>query len=165
MLHLIVNPNTKKSHKVLAAAENLLKERGAEYDVFRSEKKGDIRREVARLTEEGETTVVAVGGDGTLNEVLAGIVDPARTILGLIPAGTGNDFASAAHIPYGEKAVGSPNLPTFSTAGRRDGASTSQGSASTSTSSRGGSAKRRRARRCPTSPASSAPFSPTVPSR
>lgn len=105
MLHLIVNPNTKKSLKALSAAENILKERGAEYDVFRSEKTGDIRREVARLTEEGETTVVAVGGDGTLNEVLSGIVDPARTILGLIPAGTGNDFAAAARIPYGEKAV------------------------------------------------------------
>ena len=106
MLHLIVNPNTKKSEKVLAEAEAVLKSRGAEYDVFRSAALGDIPREVARLTSEGETTVVAVGGDGTLNEVLRGIVNVENTVLGLIPAGTGNDFAAAAGIPYGAEAVG-----------------------------------------------------------
>ncbi len=101
----MVNPNTKKSMKVLAEAEEVLKANGAEYDVFRSAASGDIKEEVRRLTSEGETTVVAVGGDGTLNEVLTGIADPERTVLGLIPAGTGNDFAARANIPYGADAV------------------------------------------------------------
>ncbi len=105
MLHLMVNPNTKKSMKVLSEAEEVLKANGAEYDVFRSAASGDIVKEVRRLTSEGETTVVAVGGDGTLNEVLTGIAAPERTVLGLIPAGTGNDFAARAKIPYGADAV------------------------------------------------------------
>ena len=49
---------------------------------------------------------IAMGGDGTLNEVVCGISDPARTTLGLIPAGTGNDFATAAKIPFGLAALG-----------------------------------------------------------
>lgn len=105
MLHLIVNPNTKKSETVLKETESRLKEAGAAYDVFFSREREDIASEVARLTREGETTVVAVGGDGTLNEVLSGISDPQRTVLGLIPAGTGNDFANKAGIPYGAEAV------------------------------------------------------------
>ena len=105
MFHLVVNPNTKKSEGVLAAAVARLKEAGAEFDVYRSEQQGDITAAVARLTAEGENIILAVGGDGTLNEALTGIQDPSRTVLGLIPAGTGNDFAHRAAIPYGEKAV------------------------------------------------------------
>ncbi len=105
MLHLIVNPNTKKSEKVLAEAEAVLSARSVRYDVYRSKDRGDIAREVRRLTSAGETTVIAVGGDGTLNEVLTGISDPEKAVLGLIPAGTGNDFAKRAGIPYGAKAI------------------------------------------------------------
>lgn len=44
--------------------------------------------------------VIAVGGDGTLNEVVAGISQcENRPKLGLIPMGTTNDFARAVHIP------------------------------------------------------------------
>ncbi len=44
--------------------------------------------------------VIAVGGDGTLNEVVAGISPfEKRPKLGLIPMGTTNDFARAVHIP------------------------------------------------------------------
>ena len=40
-----------------------------------------------------------MGGDGTLHEVLNGFSDFDRVSLGLIPCGTGNDFAAAAGIP------------------------------------------------------------------
>lgn len=107
MLHLIVNPNSSKgkAEKVLAEAEKKLQSEGVEYDVFRSTRRGEIAEHVRSLTEEGEQVLIAVGGDGTLNEVVRGIADPARTILGLIPAGTGNDFAATAGIPEGAEAV------------------------------------------------------------
>ena len=38
--------------------------------------------------------MVAVGGDGTVNEVAAGAIK-SRKIMGVIPTGTGNDFARA----------------------------------------------------------------------
>ncbi len=46
--------------------------------------------------------IVAAGGDGTVNEVLNGIMHsphPERAALGIIPTGRGNDFAWAAGIP------------------------------------------------------------------
>lgn len=44
--------------------------------------------------------VIAVGGDGTLNEVVSGIAKfEDRPKVGLIPMGTTNDFARAVHIP------------------------------------------------------------------
>ncbi len=44
--------------------------------------------------------IVAVGGDGTLNEVVSGVsVFESRPKIGLIPMGTTNDFARAVHIP------------------------------------------------------------------
>ena len=42
---------------------------------------------------------MVMGGDGTLHEVLNGISDFEKCSLGLIPSGTGNDFAVAAGIP------------------------------------------------------------------
>jgi diacylglycerol kinase (ATP) len=51
----------------------------------------------------GIEAVVAVGGDGTVNEVLNGLAraseDPNGTKLGVLPIGTGNDFAYGAGLP------------------------------------------------------------------
>ena len=42
---------------------------------------------------EGPIYLLVVGGDGTINEVLNGITDFERVRLGVIPTGSGNDFA------------------------------------------------------------------------
>ncbi len=47
-------------------------------------------------------TLIAAGGDGTMNAVVAGMMDPAVSAppaLGILPAGTANDFARACSIP------------------------------------------------------------------
>jgi diacylglycerol kinase family enzyme len=46
--------------------------------------------------------LIAAGGDGTLNEVVHGLMDlsvAARPILGIVPLGTANDFATGCGIP------------------------------------------------------------------
>ena len=62
--------------------------------------KGDARRFV---TEAGELDLlVAAGGDGTLNEVVHGLMalsTDARPVLGVVPLGTANDFATGCDIP------------------------------------------------------------------
>src|SRR4029453_1142903 len=61
---------------------------------------GDAQRFVS---EAGEVDlVIAAGGDGTLNEVLHGLMDlseAVRPILGIVPLGTANDFATGCGIP------------------------------------------------------------------
>ncbi|QIZ06256.1 diacylglycerol kinase [Priestia megaterium] len=57
--------------------------------------------EAARLAVEREyDIVIAAGGDGTIHEVVNGLAEQDyRPKLGIIPAGTTNDFARALHIP------------------------------------------------------------------
>lgn len=105
MFHLVGNPTAKKGEAVLTEVLRRLEERGVEFDVYRPKDRSDALEYVHTITSEGGQTVVAVGGDGTLNAVLEGIADPSSTTLGLIPAGTGNDFAAAAKIPLGADAV------------------------------------------------------------
>jgi lipid kinase YegS len=61
---------------------------------------GDARRFAA---EAGEADLlIAAGGDGTLNEVIHGLMDlseSARPVLGVVPLGTANDFANGCGIP------------------------------------------------------------------
>ena len=61
---------------------------------------GDATVAAKIAVERGFDTIIAVGGDGTLNEVVAGISGfEKRPRIGLIPMGTTNDFARAVHIP------------------------------------------------------------------
>ncbi|MCX8102890.1 MAG: diacylglycerol kinase family lipid kinase [Candidatus Bipolaricaulota bacterium] len=54
--------------------------------------------EVARRAAEDFSVVVAVGGDGTIHEVATGLMGT-EAKLGIIPAGTGNDFVKMLGIP------------------------------------------------------------------
>jgi diacylglycerol kinase (ATP) len=59
---------------------------------------GDATAMAAAAARSGVDAVVAIGGDGTLNEVINGL-DGFDTPLGIIPLGTANDFATQAGIP------------------------------------------------------------------
>ena len=57
-------------------------------------------RHAQAVTAKGEElTLVAVGGDGTANEVLNGILDFAHTTFGYVPTGSSNDLARALNLP------------------------------------------------------------------
>ena len=102
MYHIIVNSVSRKKRaqknlKVfLAAAE----ERGRECAVHYTRCAGGGKELAEKITAENPAAeIVVVGGDGTLHEVLNGLADPAACRIGLIPSGTGNDFAAVAGIP------------------------------------------------------------------
>jgi diacylglycerol kinase (ATP) len=59
---------------------------------------GDATAMSAAAARTGVDAVIAIGGDGTLNEVINGL-DGFDTPLGIIPLGTANDFATQAGIP------------------------------------------------------------------
>jgi len=70
---------------------------------------GDVLSLSQQAVRDGAQKIVAVGGDGTVHDVVNGImsIEPsARPALGILPCGTGNDFAQAAGIPIDlEKAL------------------------------------------------------------
>lgn len=64
--------------------------------------RGDTQRLVAEAAHEGVGRVIVGGGDGSVNEIVNGLmaVDPAvRPALGMLPLGTANDFATACRVP------------------------------------------------------------------
>lgn len=71
-------------------------------ELFETTAAGDACRIAERLARAGATLVVAVGGDGTVNEVVNGISRAGatdRTALGILPAGTMNVFAAELGLP------------------------------------------------------------------
>ncbi|MBO5525683.1 MAG: diacylglycerol kinase family lipid kinase [Clostridia bacterium] len=101
MYHVIVNPNacTGRSKKKLKKAEAIFRENNKDYIVHYTEYPGHATQIARELTQSGERDIVAFGGDGTFNEVLNGLSDPSLVRLGLLPAGTANDFSTFAGIP------------------------------------------------------------------
>ena len=95
MYHIIFNPiaGKKKALKNLRIVETALQSRGVSYELHQSQAAHDAEAIARRLTEAGETELIVLGGDGTLNEVLNGLADLSVCKIGLIPSGTGNDFA------------------------------------------------------------------------
>lgn len=69
------------------------------YTVHITNAPGHATNIAASLVESGAETIVAVGGDGTFNEVLNGITSFEHTSLGFIPSGRGNDFANGIGLP------------------------------------------------------------------
>jgi YegS/Rv2252/BmrU family lipid kinase len=85
-----------------------LDEIGAECVLKQTTKAGDARPLATEAVHEGFETIIAAGGDGTLNEVLNGIGDApdgfARARLGVLPLGTVNVFAKEMGMPAQLKA-------------------------------------------------------------
>lgn len=53
--------------------------------------------------DQGYDMVIAMGGDGTVHEVVNGLMrvsEEKRPVLGVVPAGSGNDFAHAINVPH-----------------------------------------------------------------
>jgi len=99
--HIIANPaaGKSKSLKRLKIVESVFQKRGVDYQTHLSKEEHDATDIVRQLTGNGEREIISLGGDGTLHEVLNGIVDPSHCNLGCIPSGTGNDFAERAQLP------------------------------------------------------------------
>lgn len=73
---------------------------GSDGEIRRTEGPGHAIELARRAVEEGFSTVVAAGGDGTLGEVVNGLMAADRdAVCGLLPVGTGNDFARSMDIP------------------------------------------------------------------
>lgn len=100
--HLILNPTANKGRAASCRAEisRFLEERGLRAVWHVTEDVGHAGRIAGELSD--GSLVVAVGGDGTVHEVAAACAGTGRT-LGVIPAGSGNDYVKALGIGTGLK--------------------------------------------------------------
>ena len=96
MFHIIYNPTSglRKTVKTAEYVRGELEKAGHEVLFHPTLGKGhctDIVRELSATGE--EVNIVIIGGDGTFSEAINGVVDFDKVTFGLIPCGTGNDFA------------------------------------------------------------------------
>lgn len=103
---VIVNPIAGKGmgRRRLPELERLLKDNRIDYELECTEAPLHAAEIAERSVEEGYGVVVAVGGDGTSNEVLNGLMSAKEKgadipAMGILSVGRGNDFAFGAGIP------------------------------------------------------------------
>ncbi|HJE15722.1 MAG TPA: diacylglycerol kinase family lipid kinase, partial [Lapidilactobacillus dextrinicus] len=100
---LIYNPTSGHETMLRNVGEilNILEQAGYEASAFQTTaEKMSAAKEAQRAAKEGFDLIVAAGGDGTINEVVNGIAPlKHRPKMGIIPAGTTNDYARALRIP------------------------------------------------------------------
>lgn len=99
---VIVNPSSgkEKATEFKDQIVEVLNKQYEEVEVRETEGAGDAKRFADSATKEGVELIVAVGGDGTVNETVNGIAShEKRPKLAIIPMGTVNDLARVLQIP------------------------------------------------------------------
>ena len=97
----IVNPIAGNgfAKTIVPEIETMMEMHNAPGEIVFTEKPGhasDLSRE---YFEKGFRYIIGVGGDGTLNEISGSLVGKEEVIIGIIPAGTGNDFIQILGFP------------------------------------------------------------------
>ena len=106
MYYFVVNPNARsgKGKSIWQKVCRVMNDKGLVYEALFTEKKGQaakLAREAAERAageKTGEAVIVAMGGDGTISEVMDGIWDHPEVTFAFIPIGSGNDFARSLGI-------------------------------------------------------------------
>lgn len=100
-LFLVMNPcsGKKRANKVLAEIIDVFNRVDYEVTAYMTAARGDATRAAAERAADFDR-IVCIGGDGTLNEVIAGLHEVGQqTPIGYIPAGSTNDFANSLGLP------------------------------------------------------------------
>lgn len=97
---IIVNPIARRGNgaRSIPAIRTAMTRLGADFELVQTEQPGHAIEIAQQATAGNYGTVVAVGGDGTVNEVVNGLLQaagdgPTTVPVGVIPLGSGNDFA------------------------------------------------------------------------
>lgn len=107
---VIVNPSSGRERgleNILLFSEKL-REKYAAVEVALTHGDGDAHEAARVALQDGCSALFVAGGDGTLNEALNGVAEAGgldTVQFGIIPLGTGNDFATALDIPHETEAA------------------------------------------------------------
>lgn len=97
---IIANPASGRGHGRASArrARRYLRDHGLETPIYWTSQAGEATDLARRLLQKGVQRIAGCGGDGTLNEI-ANALAGSEGVLGVIPAGRGNDLCRALGIP------------------------------------------------------------------
>jgi YegS/Rv2252/BmrU family lipid kinase len=101
MLNIVYNPTAAKgkARNKLKIIEEKLQKLNIIYKINESLREKHAIELTKQLIADGATDIIAMGGDGTINEVLNGFSNFENVNLGIIPSGSGNDFVTSIGIP------------------------------------------------------------------
>jgi lipid kinase, YegS/Rv2252/BmrU family len=104
---VIINPKagSGRGHRDWPVIKALLEENGLKFDFEFTRKRYHAVELTVSAINEGYTKIIAVGGDGTVNEIVNGIfiqkaIPTTNVLLGTIAVGTGNDWARTYKVPW-----------------------------------------------------------------
>lgn len=103
-ISFIINPisGTQGKEQILRWIDERLDKDKFAQEVIYTERAGHAVEIAAQKAQEGDYAVVAIGGDGTINEIARSLVHT-QTALGIIPCGSGNGLARHLQIPLDSK--------------------------------------------------------------
>ena len=100
---VIYNPssgNEFMQQKIFQISKNILVKEDVAFTFYATKKEGDAKEAALNACSEGYELIIACGGDGTINEVVNGIMNSTcKSKLAVLPSGTVNDFATYMEIP------------------------------------------------------------------
>lgn len=105
MYYFIVNPNSRSGGglKIWHGLRVELEKRNIEYQVYLTECVGHAKKLAAQISALASACnpihLVAMGGDGTITEILTGLSNIEYITFGFIPTGSGNDFCRGMKLP------------------------------------------------------------------
>ena len=97
-IHIIINPASGRTEPILSIVNAAMKEAGIQWDVSITKKKDDGIHLAKAAVKQGTDVVVVYGGDGTVMEVISGLLG-SEVPLAILPGGSGNVMASELNIP------------------------------------------------------------------
>jgi diacylglycerol kinase (ATP) len=97
----IVNPISGNcfGKTMVPVIEEKIKQYNINAEIILTERPGHATELAKAFLERGTKYIIAVGGDGTMNEVSRALLNNSQVITGIIPAGTGNDFCQIPGFP------------------------------------------------------------------
>lgn len=97
-VHLIVNPAAGKDEPILNVINTVFNDKEIPWTVHVTQKAGDATELTRAAWKEGADLVISYGGDGTVMEVINGLVGSGVPV-GILPGGTGNAVAIELQVP------------------------------------------------------------------
>jgi diacylglycerol kinase (ATP) len=97
----IINPisGNGSSKIILPKLEEMIKKHDIDAELVFTERRGHATEISEKYSNAGFTYIIGVGGDGTINEIARPLINRKDITIGLIPAGTGNDFIQIPGFP------------------------------------------------------------------